>query len=436
MTVGFYINNSQFPDLNCIGIEKGNPGIGGTWYVFMLVSQQLADRNNGIDVLIYLQVENKTITKSAKVRIVSGAWEAIASADNEQIDYLVLWNLQIEWERISDYFFNSNLRLIPLCENFCSLKDLDLFYQSSRIARIINVGREQMDLYRDHRAFQKMDFIYNCVPIKDDDIELARKHPYSSRGHVVTYLGSLVRSKYFHVLARLWPEIMKRVPDAELYVVGSGKVYNSNQKLGKHNIASEEYEQVFMPYLIDNEGNILSSVHFMGKMGVEKNEILLKTKVGAPNPTGDSETFCLSAVEMEALGAACVAMDAPGYYDTFINGYISKREKDYVNDIVKLLLADNPPVPFEDVVRAVKDKFSVESVIIDWERLFLSNMTTYLHPISPLTNEGYRLKRFKEFLRKLKNNHILPQSAPTIEHIYGFMNRVGLLLRRPSSGVM
>ena len=67
MTIAFYINNSQFPDLDCSGLQEGNPGIGGTWYEFLLISQQLAERNNGIDVVLYLQVENDTITESAKV---------------------------------------------------------------------------------------------------------------------------------------------------------------------------------------------------------------------------------------------------------------------------------------------------------------------------------------------------------------------------------
>ena len=51
MTIAFYINNSQFPDLDCSGLQEGNPGIGGTWYEFLLISQQLAERNNGIDVV-------------------------------------------------------------------------------------------------------------------------------------------------------------------------------------------------------------------------------------------------------------------------------------------------------------------------------------------------------------------------------------------------
>ena len=63
-------------------------------------------------------------------------------------------------------------------------------------------------------------------------------------------------------------------------------MYNKNTKLGKWGIAEENYEKVFMPYLLDKNGKILSSVTFYGKTVNEKYEILGKTKVGVPNPGG------------------------------------------------------------------------------------------------------------------------------------------------------
>ena len=58
---------------------------------------------------------------------------------------------------------------------------------------------------------------------------------------------------------------------------------------------------------------------------MKDDDILKNIRVGCPNPTGDSETFCLSAVEMQAMGCVVAAMEAPGYYDTFFNGHISKE---------------------------------------------------------------------------------------------------------------
>ena len=54
----------------------------------------------------------------------------------------------------------------------------------------------------------------------------------------------------------IWPDVVKQVPDAQLYVIGSGKVYDENAKLGKYNIAEESYEKKFMSYL-EQEENLM-----------------------------------------------------------------------------------------------------------------------------------------------------------------------------------
>lgn len=38
----------------------------------------------------------------------------------------------------------------------------------------------------------------------------------------VVYSGALIKQKGFHILAKAWKNILKAVPDAELYVLGGG----------------------------------------------------------------------------------------------------------------------------------------------------------------------------------------------------------------------
>ena len=47
-------------------------------------------------------------------------------------------------------------------------------------------------------------------------------HREKIQNHAVTYIGSLVPTKGFHVLAAVWKTILKEVPDATLNVVGNG----------------------------------------------------------------------------------------------------------------------------------------------------------------------------------------------------------------------
>lgn len=63
---------------------------------------------------------------------------------------------------------------------------------------------------------------------------------------------------------------IKKVPQAQLYVIGGGNLYNRNAVMGKYGIATQEYENEFMPYITDDDGKILPSVHFCGILGKEK----------------------------------------------------------------------------------------------------------------------------------------------------------------------
>ena len=92
------------------------------------------------------------------------------------------------------------------------------------------------------------------------------------------YLGSLVPQKGFHLLAKIWLKVVERVPNARLVVIGSGKLYDSNAQLGDWNIADKNYEDKYIkPFLVDIEsGNPHASVKLMGKMGLEKKELLSK----------------------------------------------------------------------------------------------------------------------------------------------------------------
>ena len=58
----------------------------------------------------------------------------------------------------------------------------------------------------------------------------------------------------------------------------------------------------------------MKSVHFCGNMGIEKLEIYNRTTVGVVNPSARTETFGLSAVEMEACGIPVVTKSGNGFF--------------------------------------------------------------------------------------------------------------------------
>lgn len=416
MKVAFYLHNKNIMRFsNLYSLEKGNPGIGGSEYMILLISKELTKRNNDIIVRLYIECDGIQ-DPDIDIRVCNNIETAAYYAAQECFNRFIFDSKQIDWYSKPFNNINNDLRLIPWCHNFPTPELCYLMAYHKNIGRIICVGREQMDLFRDSWAFNKMDYIYNCVPIPILRKNEAKLTPNTKRKHVVTYIGSLSPAKSFHVLAQLWKNILTKVPDAELYVIGDGRLYNRNCILGKYGLAEDKYERFFMQYLTV-DGKIMPSVHFMGRMGEEKYDILSKTKVGVPNPMGKSETFCITAVEMQAMGAIVTALQAPGYYDTFYNGRICGNLKELENNIVKYLLYGS--IKSQDKIwRYIDKNFSINSVIENWERLLLGDLSKHIHSINPLKNPVYRYKWIKEIIRLLKKNiTLLSRKKITIEDI-------------------
>ena len=57
----------------------------------------------------------------------------------------------------------------------------------------------------------------------------------------------------------------------------------------------------------------------LGVLGEQKNEILLHTKVCIPNPSGVSEIFCISAIEVQFCGSIIKTIKYGGFVDTVYN---------------------------------------------------------------------------------------------------------------------
>ena len=108
------------------------------------------------------------------------------------------------------------------------------------------------------------------------------------------------------------------------------------------NIAAENYEKKFGKYLSTESGLLHPSVILHGQLGKEKYEIMTKCRVGIPNPDGNTETFCICAVEMQLCGCKVVTKWSSGYIDTvpFPNIMVS-RTKDLASAIASSLVEDN-----------------------------------------------------------------------------------------------
>jgi glycosyltransferase involved in cell wall biosynthesis len=230
--VAFFIDNDNIKNVDCKDIIHGNPGIGGSEYMIILVAYLLSLRSNNIEVTIFC-TNRGILPDNVSYLLCEDFGNGYSLALSKHFNYFVF--------RHTDYYVNNylkrikldnSLKLIPWCHNFCSYSSLRFYSRTDAVFKIICVGKEQMELYIDHKAYLKSDYIYNIVPAYKSECNYSLDD-VKNRENIVTYVGSLVPEKGFLYLAKAWPSIVKEIPNAQLYVIGSGILYNRNQKLGR-----------------------------------------------------------------------------------------------------------------------------------------------------------------------------------------------------------
>lgn len=422
MRIAFYLPNAGIADVDCTQLEKGNPGIGGTEYIIQVTSlfvNRLKD--DDIDVVLGCN-SNKLVCKEIPTLVVSSIEELVRKAE---ADYLVLKYEPSKYAEAATAIKGTKTKLLLWTHNFVPRKELTILADDEKVARIICVSEEQLNMYRDHRAFLKSTYIYNGMPTAYLRTLLPTLPPLAERPKGVTYIGSIVDYKGLHLLAEAWPKVLEKHPDALLHIIGSGKLYDRTARIGKYGIAEENYEARFMPYLTDKEGKILPSVTFHGVMGEEKNDVLRQSRVGVPNPSGVSETFCITALEMQAMGCVVTTIAFAGFLNTVYpqTGLLYKDPKELADCISRQLEAtDNDVKGFYDFM---EKNFAFEKVAKDWLALFRSLDKPCVPMLHPKNMSA--LSRVKELNRKIKAALPFGYVLPTIDFYRSILRRLGLV---------
>lgn len=362
MKIGIFFDDGGYEGRDLSAPGSGNPGIGGTEYCIVMLMHYLS-MDEKYQVICYHLRQNQLPPKVAE-RLVESQRKAVEAAAEEQVDVLIT-NRPLE-KQVFDAIDRYRVKTISWAHNYLIGELVKLHEQSRYIKRVVFVGRQAYDRYIDCPLIRKADFIFNMVPSQPGQKRESRPR------NVVTYTGSLIYDKGFHVLAKSWKSVLKQVPDAQLHVIGSAKVYDEGSPVGRYGIAEPEYEDLFMPYLTDEAGRLLPSVLFHGALGTEKNEIYKITKVGVMNPSSRTETFGLSAVEMSLLGIPVCAGGKNGLPDTVVHGQtglVSNSAAGLSRNIVKLLKDDSLNNAMGEKGIAYAQRFAPEKIILDWKRV-------------------------------------------------------------------
>ena len=251
---------------------------------------------------------------------------------------------------------------------------VDLIDKLACVKKIICVSNSQANSYRHKRIFKKMEVIYNSINLKHYQIlptTIKEKHS-------VCFLGSPTESKGLHVLIRNWHKVRLKFPEAKLYLLGSAKLYDRSIELGKLNLSTPNFEEKYVyPFLGDTIDQLKNAgVYIEGLLSPnELKKIISKCYVGIVNPnlSGSFETFCVSAIEIQALQTAVIGAKKLGLRETIEpkkSGILIKNERELSTAIIKLLSAPELSIKMGLAGRKyVEQKFSSEIIYNKWSEL-------------------------------------------------------------------
>lgn len=369
--VAFYLENQRIPEVNLSRPELGNPGCGGTEYLFVALPYflKLLQLKKCQPILLANHTANLPEgIPNYKVKDVSEAARVAKELDCSMFVYRPRRALEVELINLIDELKLPSIawfHITPVADHLRALA------KSTYVKATVCVEREQHDLAKDTAVWNKLTCIVNGFHLEGYQLP----NPPEKDPNMVVYIGALVRQKGFHLLAKAWPEVRARNPKAKLMVIGTGALYDNKAALGPWGIAEESYErQYIIPYLQGDDGKPMPSVNFLGKLGEEKKQFLYQAILGVPNPTGQTENCPGSALEVQASGTAAVSGAYYGMLDTIRDGetgILGLTKNDLVNNICSLLEdTDRARELGKNGIKFIEQRYGFDHVTREWCDLF------------------------------------------------------------------
>jgi len=298
MRLAFYLDNrgiagrGPLPDPSL-----GNPGVGGTEYAFLAVVRLL--QGSGLDPLLLLTAPQMVQgIAAASVQTVGSLAEALQQASAASAVGLVFrpgFAGPEDWQALE----RAPLPLLPWLHNL-GCEQQARYEALAAVQRWLLVSGAQLDAFRHSRLARRAVVLPNPVAVPPAQGE-ARSPEQARAATDLAYVGALTPFKGFDRLARLWPVIARRCPDARLRVFGSGNLYAGRaggSALSPYELHCRELLQ---------RGGFAERVQFEGSCGLERYSRFDQVAVGVVNPSGRDETFCLAAAEFSACGVPVLA---------------------------------------------------------------------------------------------------------------------------------
>lgn len=316
-SIGFYIDFSHHAGFSSRAFDEGSVGISGTDAAIIRLIDYF--KNNGLPVYVFA-CGNVAIENVHLVAVTSPD-AAIEAAAAKKVTTVIFNISQKEVVALlAETAAAKAVSLIAWAHNPLDLAMRNLLHQAEAVKRVVFVSPYHYNGFRDHAVIRKAWMIPNGISVAG----YPARSPANFDKRLVCYVGSLTPSKGFHLLAAAWPLVRKKIPDAKLAVIGSGKLYGKDVVPGLLGIADKDYETLILRQLGSSpEGLEKLGVRFLGlKPRAEIAAILSQAAAGCINPStsGSLECCSVASLEIQACGIPIIAGKAGGNLDTIADG--------------------------------------------------------------------------------------------------------------------
>lgn len=322
MHIGFYMDATHLDKWDWQAVISGQVALSGTDGSLLRVAHELAGFPScNVTLLTTWGGTTPSATPACQV-VVDHLTDAVRYAHTHQLDVLVFNNVECD-EVIAGVKQAERLAqpCVVWCQNGPSRAMASFYLDKTVIRRVVCVTHVHADTYRDKRIFEKIAVIHNPI-----DARYFSATPTREDTQTVCYVGAMTPDKGFHHLAKAWPQVRAVFPEARLIVVGSARLYDRSIELGPLGLARNDYEQTHLvPHLGTSRRKAEKQlgISFRGLLPPDQiSAVLQHALIGVVNPNTQRslETFCVTAVEMQATATAVVGARRKGLRETVRHG--------------------------------------------------------------------------------------------------------------------
>lgn len=367
--IAFYIGLRNIKkSLEDADLNIGNPGVGGTQYLFLLTVKKYNEKYSDGQAILLTDAELSLKDNAVPYEAVGTEADAIKYCERQNIKVLVL-NANVA-DKISEECFNTRVKIVLWAHNTLTWGRQLVAARNRSIQHIVCVSEKQYENMKDTPCWKKCTYINNIIPDEFYNNATLSMHdkPFAA------YIGSIMPQKGVHNLLEIWKYVEANEPEAQLYIYGGANVWNASARLGSNGAADIYYDRVIQRKMkrLKHPENI----HFMGAKGwKDLDKLLSSTRVGIVNPSHymRDETFCMSAVEMEAHKIPVVSRQRNDGLNTTIPnekiGFLGKTDKEIASYISQLLCDQNKSLKMGNAARIFAENFTPDHEIYKWRKI-------------------------------------------------------------------